>query len=188
MKNIVKSLKEVYADSIKKMQKDLNKPNVMQIPRIEKVVINTGIGRITKESDKVSEVYESLATIAGQAPIKTKVQKSIAGFKVREGQDVGIKVTLRGMKMWDFLTRLINISLPRIRDFRGLKVSTVDSNGNLNIGITDHTVFPEIIAERVKYIFGLQVTVVTTAKNKEDAEFLFRELGFPLKKSDKNNE
>jgi len=182
MKNIVKSLKEVYTNSTNKMQKDLNKSNVMQIPRIEKVVLNTGIGRITKEADKVTEVYESLTSIAGQAPIKTKVQKSIAGFKVREGQDVGIKVTLRGTKMWDFLTRLINVSLPRIRDFRGLKISTIDSNGNLNIGITDHTVFPEIIAERVKHIFGFQITVVTTAKSKKEAELLFRELGFPLKK------
>ncbi len=185
MKKIVKSLKEVYANSTKKMQKDLNKANIMQIPRIEKVVINTGIGRITKESEKVAEVYDSLTAICGQAPIKTKVQKSIAGFKVREGQDVGIKVTLRGLKMWDFLTRLVNISLPRIRDFRGLKISTVDSNGNLNIGIVDHTVFPEIIAEKVKYIFGLQITVVSTAENKEEGELLFRELGFPLKKSDK---
>ena len=177
-------MKEVYANSTKKIQKDLNKANIMQIPRIEKVVINTGIGRITKESEKVTEVYDSLTAICGQAPIKTKVQKSIAGFKVREGQDVGIKVTLRGLKMWDFLTRLVNVSLPRIRDFRGLKISTVDSNGNLNIGITDHTVFPEIIAEKVKYIFGLQITVVTTAENKQEAEILFRELGFPLK-SDK---
>ncbi len=185
MKKIIKSLKEVYADSTEKLQKDLNKSNVMQIPRIEKVVVNTGIGRITKESEKVTEVYESLAAICGQAPIKTKVQKSIAGFKVREGQDVGIKVTLRGVKMWDFLTRLINVALPRVRDFRGLKISTVDSNGNLNIGIVDHTVFPEIIAEKVKHIFGLQITVVTTAKNKQEAELLFRELGFPLKKSDK---
>lgn len=176
-------MKERYLESVSQLQSALDKDNAMEVPKITKVVINSGVGRITKESDKMNEVFESLSLIAGQTPVKTKVKNSIAGFKVREGQIVGYKITLRGMKMWDFLTRLVGVSLPRVRDFRGLNLSAIDSNGNLNIGITDHTIFPEIIPEKVKYIFGLQVSVVTTADNKKDAELLFRTLSFPIKKN-----
>lgn len=175
-------MKEKYTNAIGQLQKDVGASNVMQVPRIEKVVVNVGIGRISKESDKVKEVFEAVESIVGQTPIKTKAQRSIAGFKVREGQDVGIKVTLRGDRMWDFLTRLVGVALPRVRDFQGIALTAIDQNGNLNIGITDHTVFPEIIAEQVKHVFGLQVSVVTTAKNKDDAKKLYETLGFPLQK------
>ncbi len=176
------STKERYESIKADLAKEANVTNAMNIPSISKVVVNVGIGRITKESDKVDEVYNAITAITGQKPLKTQARKSIAGFKIREGQDIGIKVTLRGERMWQFLTRLINGALPRVRDFQGIVVSSVDSNGNLNIGIKDHTVFPEIVAEQVKYIFGLQITVVSKASSKEDAEKLFRGLGFPLQK------
>lgn len=180
----LKTTKEIYHDGLKDLQKDLGLGNVMMVPKITKVVINTGIGKIHKEKEKIEEVMQSLRDITGQEPIKTISKRSIAGFKSREGQDVGVKVTLRGQRMWDFLDRLINGALPRVRDFQGVSIRSVDDSGNLNIGIKEHTIFPEIIAERVKYIFGLQVAVVSTAQTQEQAEKLYRQLGFPLKKED----
>jgi large subunit ribosomal protein L5 len=180
----LKTTKEIYNDSIKDLQKDLGFSNVMMTPKITKIIVNTGIGRISKEKEKIEEVLRSLTDITGQSPVKTKSKKSIAGFKSREGQDVGMKITLRGQRMWDFLDRLINGALPRVRDFQGISLKSVDKMGNLNIGIKEHTIFPEIIAEQVQYLFGLQVIVVSTARNKEEAEKLYRQLGFPLKKED----
>jgi len=119
-------MKEKYTNAIGQLQKDVGASNVMQVPRIEKVVVNVGIGRISKESDKVKEVFEAVESIVGQTPIKTKAQRSIAGFKVREGQDVGIKVTLRGDRMWDFLTRLVGVALPRVRDFQGIALTAIE--------------------------------------------------------------
>lgn len=176
--------KERYLEAVPKIQKSLGVSNVMNVPRIEKIVVNTGIGRILKESEKITEVLEALTSITGQKPVTTKARKSIAGFKIREGQDIGVKVTLRGARMWDFLGRVINTALPRVRDFQGIVTSSVDSGGNLNVGIKDHTVFPEIIPERVKYIFGFQITVVSTAKTREEGEVLYRALGFPLQSDD----
>lgn len=181
MKNL-KNIKDIYIDSKKDLQKDFGFDNVMMVPKILKVVVNSGIGRISKESEKVDEVFKSLKDITGQNPIKTKSKKSIAGFKVRENQEVGIKVTLRNKRMWDFINRLINSALPRVRDFQGLPLNSIDDFGNLNIGIKEHTIFPEIIAENVKNIFGFQITVVLSAKNRDNAEKLYRKLGFPLKK------
>lgn len=178
----LKTTKEIYDDSVKDLQKDLGFDSVMMVPKITKIVINAGIGRITKESDKVDEVFESLRDITGQNPIKTKSKKSIAGFKIRENQDIGIKVTLRGRRMWDFMDRLINGALPRVRDFQGVELRSIDKSGNLNIGIKEHTIFPEIVAERVRHSFGFQITVVSIATNEKDAEKLYRKLGFPLKK------
>lgn len=178
----LKTTKEVYTDSVKDLQKDLGFDSVMMVPKITKIVVNAGIGRITKESDKVDEVFNSLRDITGQNPIKTKSKKSIAGFKIRENQDVGVKVTLRGQRMWDFMDRLINGALPRVRDFQGIDLHSIDKSGNLNIGIKEHTIFPEIVAEKVRHSFGFQVTVVSTAKDEKHAEELYRRLGFPLKK------
>ena len=187
MSNKVLTTKETYNNAVATLQKDLDLANVMNVPRISKVIVNTGIGRITKESEKVNEVFDSITRITGQQPVKTKAKRSIAGFKIREGQDIGVKVTLRGQRMWDFLGRFIGTALPRVRDFQGVPISSVDPNGNLNIGLTDHTVFPEIIPEHVKYIFGMQVTVVSTAKNAEEGEALFRAIGVPLQKEEENN-
>lgn len=180
--NVAKSTKEQYTKIKSDLVKDLGIKNVMTTPQVEKVVVNVGIGRIVKESDRVKEVFEAITDITGQQPLKTKARKSLAGFKIREGQEIGIKVTLRGQRMWDFLTRLINGALPRVRDFQGITLSSIDANGNLNIGIKEHTVFPEIVAERVRTIFSFQVTVVSSAKDRTSAEKLYRGLGFPLKK------
>jgi len=181
----VKSTKEQYESIKQQLMQDVGADNVMNTPRITKVVVNVGIGRIIKESDRVQEVFDAIRDITGQLPVKTLAKKSIAGFKIREGQAVGIKVTLRGQRMWDFLTRLVGGALPRVRDFQGIAVSAIDQSGNLNIGIKEHTVFPEIIAERVRTIFSLQVTVSCDASSKEDAEKMYRTLGFPLQKREK---
>ncbi len=178
--SVVKSIKQQYSDVRKDLQKDLGLANVMLVPTISKVVINIGIGKFLKNTEGLGEVEEGLAAITGQKAVYTKAAKSLAGFKIREGQDVGMKVTLRGARMWHFLDRLVGVALPRVRDFQGIAPTAVDQGGNLNIGIKEHTIFPEIVAEHVRNPFGLQVTVVSSARSKKDAEKLFRALGFPL--------
>ncbi len=180
----VKTIKQRYNDSIADLQKDLGLDNVMLVPRIEKVVVNTGTGKFDKNKEALAEIEQSLRDITGQQPIKTKARQSISGFKIREGQNVGMKVTLHGQRMWDFLDRLVSTALPRVRDFHGIEAKVIDKSGNLNIGIKEHTIFPEIFAESVKNPFSFQITLVSTADNKEDAEKLYRALGFPLQKED----
>jgi large subunit ribosomal protein L5 len=176
------SAKEKYEKIvISEMEKEFGYDNKMAVPKLQKVVVNVGIGKITKENDKVEEVVNSITAITGQKAVKTKAKKAISGFKVREGADVGVKVTLRGNRMWQFIDRLINATLPRTRDFQGINVKAVDGHGNLNIGIREHAIFPEISPERVKYMFGLQVTITSTAKSQKEGNFLFKTLGFPLK-------
>ncbi len=164
------------------MQKDFGIENVMAVPKIEKVVINTGVGKFVKEEKTIERIAKELATITGQKPVLRKAKKSIAGFKLREGVTVGISVTLRGKMMYDFLDRLISIALPRSKDFRGIDSKNFDKMGNLNFGIKESSIFPEINYENVKDIFGLEVTVVTTAKNREKGVALLKQLGFPIKK------
>ena len=163
------------------MKKKFGLKNNLQVPVIEKVVVNAGIGKYIKDANMVKEAVQAIESITGQKPVLTKSRKSIAGFKIREGLEVGVKVTLRGRRKWDFVDRLVGASIPRIRDFQGIKETAVDESGNLNIGIKEHTVFPEILPENVKNIMSLQVNVVTTAKNKEEGMELFRLLGFPIK-------
>jgi len=173
---------------IKKMKEKFGYTNDLAVPKIQKVVLNTSFGRLTSgstksESEKIySPIVEDLALIAGQRPVITEAKKSISAFKLREGMPVGAKVTLRGKKMNDLLGRLIHIVLPRTRDFVGLEPKTVDREGNLSIGIKEQIVFPEVSAENVRKIFGLEITVVTNAKTKEEGLELFRSLGFPIKK------
>lgn len=181
-------LKEKYKkEVIPKMMEKFGYKNVMAVPKIEKVVINLGVGRmlVQKTSQEQKDILEKLShdlsLITGQKPIVCRAKKSIAAFKVREGMPLGLKVTLRGKKMDDFLTRFIFITLPRSRDFRGIDPKAMDQNGNLNIGIKEHIPFPEISAENIRQIFGLEVTVVTTAKNKEEGLELLKLLGFPIK-------
>lgn len=175
-KEIAPALKEKFAYK-----------NVMAVPKIKKVVINTGFGRkvatATSDERKKTEkaVSEEMTLIAGQASVLTKAKKSIAGFKLRQGIPIGAMVTLRGKKMYDFLDKLINIVLPRTRDFRGLSPDSIDGQGNLSIAMKEHIVFPEISPEKTKFIFGLEITVVTTAKNKEHGLELLKLLGFPMK-------
>ncbi|NTV41294.1 MAG: 50S ribosomal protein L5 [Candidatus Moranbacteria bacterium] len=174
--------KDKYAKTVAvEMQKKFGYKSVMAVPRIKKVVVNVGIGKIVKENDKIEEVVNSLTAITGQKPVKTKARKAIAGFKTREGMEVGVKVTLRGVRMWQFIDRLIVATLPRTRDFQGIGRKSVDTNGNINIGIKEHLIFPEISPERVKYTFGLQVTISTSATSQEQGLELFKLLGFPLK-------
>lgn len=176
-------LKEQFTKKIPQMVQDLSLSNIFSVPRIEKVVVNIGLGRVLNSAAKPKELLEKvskdIALITGQKPLVTKAKKSIASFKLRAGTVVGLKVTLRGKRMYDFLDRLIQITLPRSRDFKGLDLKTVDQSGNLTIGIKEHTVFPEV-TESTQNI-GLEITVVSRAHNREEALLLFRSLGFPLK-------
>jgi large subunit ribosomal protein L5 len=176
-------LKEKYnKEVLAEMKKKFGLKNDLQVPKIEKVIVNIGIGKFIKDSNMVKDVAETIATITGQKPLTTKARQSIAGFKIREGLEVGFKVTLRGRRMWDFLDRLVGAAIPRIRDFQGIKATSVDGSGNLNIGIKEHVIFPEIMPENVKNMVSLQVTVVTDAKNREKGMELFRLLKFPIAK------
>lgn len=172
---------------IPEMMKEFGYTNVMQVPKIEKVVLNIGFGQMVAgqnpgEREKIQKfILNELSLIVGQQPVLTKAHKSIAGFKVRRGMAIGAKATLRGQKMYDFLDRLIHIALPRSRDFRGINQKSIDKNGNLTIGIKEHICFPEILPEKAKKMLGFEITIVTSAKNKEEALELFRLLGFPIK-------
>jgi len=181
-------MKTVYEKkAVPHMKEKFGYKSRMALPRIEKVVINTGFGRLigTKTGDDHRKTVEAisgdLSQIAGQHATVTRAKHSIAGFKLREGSPVGAKVTLRGKRMYDFLDRLVHVVLPRSRDFRGIDLTTVDQKGNLSLGIKEHIFFPEISPEKVRDIFGLQITVATSARNKKEGVELFRVLGFPLK-------
>lgn len=156
--------------------------NIMQVPRLEKVVLNMGLGS-SKENPKVIEsAVKELETITGQHPIVTKARKSIANFKLREGMNVGVKVTLRGEKMYDFLDKFMNISLPRVRDFRGISSKSFDGRGNYAVGIKEQLIFPEIEYDMVDQIRGMDIVVVTTANTDEEAKELLEKMGMPFKK------
>ncbi len=174
-------MKKYRKEIIPAMQSKFGYKNVMAVPKLEKVVINVGVGRVAKEPKFIEKVEEDLAKLSGQKSSVRKAKKSIAGFKLREGMDVGVVVTLRGKRMYDFIDRLISIALPRSRDFHGLDSKSFDAHGNLSIGIKEHNIFPEISYESLKDIFGLEITVVTTAKSKKEGSELLKLLGFPLK-------
>jgi len=168
---------------VPRMQEVFGYENKMAVPRILKATINTGIGKYRQEAKAIEEIGSDLAAITGQKPVATTAKKAIASFKTRLGQEVGLRVTLRGEKMYDFIDRLISLALPRTRDFRGLEIKNVDKGGNLNIGIREQIVFPEISHENVRTIFGLEVSITTDAKSKEEGLELFRLMGFPIKVS-----
>lgn len=181
-------LKEKHQkEVIPAMKEKFGYKNVMAIPKIKKVVVNTGFGRLLsgKSSSEQKKIYtiisDDLSLICGQKPILTKAKKSIAGFKIREGLPVGLKVTLRNKKMYDFLERLIHIGFPRSRDFRGINSKSIDEQGNLTVAIKEHIIFPEISLEKARNIFGFEITVVTTAKTKEEGMELLKLSGFPIK-------
>jgi len=177
------NIREKYKkEVIPAMKKQLKLVNGLEVPQIKQVVVNIGVGKFLKDSSQIEDISESLATVTGQKPSPTPAKKSIAGFKIRQGSQVGMKVTLRGRRMWDFVEKLVNVDLPRVRDFRGIKQSAVDQRGNLNIGIKEHLIFPEISPEKVKNIFGLGITIKTNAYNKEKGMMLFKMLGFPIEK------
>ncbi len=176
-------LKDQYKkEVIKKMQEKFSFVNIFEVPKIEKAVINAGIGRFSKDKLYIKNVVDSLTAITGQKPILTKARQSISSFKIREGMVVGVSVVLRGDRMYDFLEKLIKITFPRVRDFRGILEKNVDRSGNLNIGIKEHIAFPEIRADQADNIFGLEIAIVTSAKNHKHGLELFKFLGFPFKK------
>ena len=152
----------------------------MQVPRLEKVVVNMGIGDSLKDGRMLEAAVEDLRIIAGQKPVVTKARKSIAGFKVREGMSIGAKVTLRGDRMWEFIDRLLSIAIPRIRDFRGLSLRAFDGHGNYTIGLTEQLIFPEIDYDKVAKVRGMDMTIVTTAEDDEQGKALLAALGFPF--------
>jgi large subunit ribosomal protein L5 len=166
----------------KRVQDEFGIKNPMAIPKIEKVVLNMGMGEAISNAKLLDTAVEELSTITGQKPVVTKAKKSIASFKLREGQSIGTMVTLRGEKMYEFLDRLINIALPRVRDFRGVPAKSFDGRGNYTLGIRDHLIFPEIDAGKVDKAKGMNITIVTSAKDDEQARFLLRELGMPFGK------
>jgi large subunit ribosomal protein L5 len=155
--------------------------NIMQVPKIEKVIINVGVGEAIQNPKAMDGAVNDLMTISGQKPVITKAKKSIAGFKLREGMPIGCKVTLRGERMYDFLNRLINIVLPRVRDFRGVSPQAFDGRGNYSLGIKEQTIFPEIEYDKIDKIRGLEVVIVTTAKTDEEARELLKSMGMPFR-------
>ena len=175
-------LKARYNNTVKaQLAKDLGIGNEMQIPKLEKIVINMGVGDATQQPALLEKAVDELTRIAGQKPIVTKAQKSIAGFKLREGQAIGTKVTLRGDRMWEFLDRLLAVAIPRIRDFRGLPAHSWDGRGNYTFGLKDQTVFPEINPDHVDHPRGMDITIVTTASDNESGKALLASFGFPFK-------
>jgi large subunit ribosomal protein L5 len=178
---IMARLKELYDKKIKsELATKLGIKNQMSIPKFSKVVINVGVGRAVADSKKLEEVEVAVTKITGQHPVRTKAKKSIAGFKIRDGMAIGCMVTLRGEKMYEFIDRLINASLPRVRDFRGINPDAFDGQGNYSLGIKEHTVFPELIGQDDVPI-SLQVNIETTAKNNDEARELLAAFGFPFR-------
>jgi large subunit ribosomal protein L5 len=176
-------LKEKYKKEIvPKMLKEHEYKNVMEVPKIEKIVINMGVGSATQNIKELESASQDLAMITGQKPVITKAKKSIAGFKVRQGNPIGCMVTLRGSRMYEFLDRLLSIAIPRIRDFRGLSKKSFDGSGNYTIGIKEQLVFPEVEYDSVLSVKGMNITVNTNAKSDDKALILLEEFGFPFKK------
>ena len=175
MNNVLTLTKKAYES----LKGDFGYKNTMQAPRMQKVVISVGTGKI-KDKNRIAVVEDRLARITGQKIAPRGAKKSIASFKVRQGDVVGYQVTLRGKRMYDFLEKLVHVALPRTRDFRGLKPSSIDDMGNMTIGIKEHTIFPETSDEDLRDVFGFAITVVSSAKNKKEAEGFYRHLGFPL--------
>ncbi|HEX9711150.1 MAG TPA: 50S ribosomal protein L5 [Actinomycetota bacterium] len=162
------------------LKEQLGLVNVMQVPRVTKVVINMGLGEALKDAKVVEGATADLTTITGQKPLVTRARRSIAGFKLREGQAIGAKVTMRGDRMWEFLDRLLTLALPRVRDFRGLP-TRLDGRGNYTFGVTEQLIFPEVDYDKVQLVRGMDITVATTAENDEHGRALLRALGFPFR-------
>ena len=167
----------------KDLQKELGLKNAMAVPKVIKIVINVGAGEAVVNKNVIEKIQEQLTTITGQKSMITKARISVSAFKIRKGLAIGVKVTLRGKRMYHFLEKLIKIIIPRLKDFRGVSESNIDQNGNLNIGFPEQTIFPEIDFDKIDKMRGLQVTVVTNAKSKEKGKKLFEMLGIPFKKS-----
>ncbi len=175
--------KEKYENDVKKALNDkFQYKNVMQIPKLEKIVVNMGLGQGKDNQKYVQAAVAELATITGQSPVITKAKKSVANFKVREGMSIGAKVTLRGSQMYEFFDRLVSIALPRVRDFRGVSANSFDGRGNYTLGVKEQLIFPEIVYDNVDAVRGMDITFVTTAKTDEEARELLSKMGIPFRK------
>lgn len=176
-------LKERYQKEIvPALQKTLGLDNVMEVPRMEKIILNVGVGKAMDEAKALDGAVEDLTIITGQKPVVTKARKDIANFKLRQGRAIGVKVTLRGEKMWSFFDRLVNIALPRVRDFRGISPDSFDGRGNYTLGFTEQLIFPEIQYDNIEQIRGFEVTIVTTARTDDEGRELLRSFGMPFKR------
>ena len=175
-------LKEKYVKELRdQLQKELDIKNVNDIPRLRKIVVNMGVGAATSDHKILDHAVEDMRTITGQQPMICRAKKSIASFKLREGQAIGCKATLRGDRMWEFYDRLVSTAIPRIRDFRGLSTKSFDGRGNYTFGVTEQLIFPEIDYDKIDRTRGMDITIVTSAKNDEEALALLKSLGFPFK-------
>jgi large subunit ribosomal protein L5 len=178
-------LKEAYNASVRpQLKDDLGLGNIMEVPRFEKVVINMGVGKATQQASLLEGAVRDLTAIAGQKPVVTKARKSIASFKLREGNPIGAKVTLRGDRMWEFLDRLISVAIPRIRDFRGLPANSFDGHGNYTFGVTEQLIFPEIDYDKIDTTRGMDITIVTTARTDAEGKALLAAFGFPFRRTE----
>lgn len=176
-------LREEYDKTIRKeIMKEFGYSNLMEVPTLKKIVVNVGAGDAIKESDALEDIVNMVTTITGQKPVVNKARKAVSSFKVREGMEIGVSVTLRGNRMWEFFDKLVNVVFPRTKDFRGLNPSSFDGSGNYSIGIEDQTVFPEIDANNIRKVRSLEVTIVTSAKDDKGGKILLDKFGFPFKK------
>ncbi|WP_124058149.1 50S ribosomal protein L5 [Vaginisenegalia massiliensis] len=176
-------LKAKYTNEIApKLVEQFNYTSIMQVPKIEKIVINMGVGDATSNAKNLEKAVDELTLLSGQKPVITKAKKSIAGFRLREGMPIGCKVTLRGQRMYDFLDKLITVSLPRVRDFQGISNKAFDGRGNYTLGVKEQLIFPEINFDNVDKVRGMDIVIVTTANTDEESHALLKELGMPFKK------
>ena len=183
MSNYVPRLKKVYKDTIApELFKELGYKSVMQIPAIKKIVVSMGVGEALANKKLLDAAVTDITAITGQKAVKTKAKKSIANFKLRQGNEVGVMVTLRGAQMYEFLDRLINVALPRVKDFRGIKSSGFDGHGNFSLGVTEQIIFPEIDFDKIERIAGMNISIVTSAETDSDARALFTKFGMSFRK------
>ena len=175
--------KDYYNSEVKKKLKaDLGLKNIMEVPAVKKIVVNVGAGEAVVNKNVLDKILEQIGLITGQKAVITKARKSVSAFKIRRGLPIGVKVTLRDKKMYSFLEKLVKVVIPRLRDFKGISDKSIDPNGNLNMGFTEQTIFPEIDFDKIDKIRGLEVSIVTNARNKEKGKKLFELLGIPFKK------
>jgi large subunit ribosomal protein L5 len=175
-------LKNRYDNEVRaQLQESLGLANIMEVPRLEKIVINMGVGRATQQASLIEGAQRDLEVITGQKPVVTRAKKSIAGFKLREGQNIGVKATLRGDRAWEFFDRLLSLAIPRIRDFRGLSPRSFDGRGNYTFGVTEQLIFPEIDYDKIDTTRGMDITIVTTARTNEEGRAFLTAFGFPFR-------
>jgi len=176
-------LKDKYLNDVRgALKEQLQLGNVMEVPRFEKIVLNCGVGRATQQQSLLDGAVADLTVITGQKPLVTRAKKSIAGFKLREGNAIGAKVTLRGDRMWEFYDRLVSLAIPRIRDFRGLNPKSFDGRGNYTFGVTEQLIFPEIDYDKIDTVRGMDITIVTTARTDDEGRALLSAMGFPFRR------